>query len=610
MGYAAGMLSAPIVLAVFVLMLAGCGLSQARPQGLDYRIGLDQAAAQLVDIEMTIPAWDRPTLDLRLPVWRPGRYEVLDLAGGIRTFEAVGPDRKALAWDKVDKSTWRVHTPTPGDVVVRYQLYCNSLSSRTRHADDSHVFLSGAAAFLYCHERRAAPITVQTTLPEGWRIATGLEPGGARPGTLVARDYDTLVDSPQEIGVHELREAVADGVTYQIAAWGRTEALPAAFAADCAKIAAVQQRLFGGAPFSRYVFITHITPGGGGGTEHLNSTVIGAKPSAATSASDYRGLLALASHELFHAWNVKQFRPQGLKPYDYQRENYTDLLWVAEGSTSYYDELLCVRAGVWEPKHLLESLAKTIDAELSRPGGGVQSLQSSSFDAWIKFNKPTPDAVNSTVSFYSKGALVTLLLDAEVRSRTGGASSMDDVMRTLYQRFPLGGPAYSTDDLRQILEGLTSSDFGPFLRDYVRGTTPLPLEQAVGVYGLELRRDGDANAGAKAYLGLDLKDTDGLAGVTAVRADGPAVSAGVNVDDLIVAINGVRLRAADLDSRLSGLKPGDSVRVTYLRREVLREATITLGERPKGELKLTRVKEPTAAQKAAYEHWLGCPWDR
>ncbi|MCC6951050.1 MAG: M61 family metallopeptidase [Phycisphaerales bacterium] len=597
-----------LVVAFFAMPATGASsASDAGRIGVEYIVDLSKTRAQLVNIEMRIPAWEAPHLDVHMPVWRPGRYEVLDLAGGVRLFEAEDAAGNPLAWEKTEKASWRISTPAPGDIAIRYQLYCNSLSSRTRHADETHAFLSGSAVFLYCHERRAEPVRVTLDLREGWRVACGLdfEPGSDR--VLLAPDYDTLVDSPIEAGIHDLHEFDVDGVQYQIAVWGRPDAMAAAFPGDVAKIATAQQKMFHGFPFNRYVFITHLAPGAGGGTEHLNSTVIGVRPSAATEPKDHRGSLALASHELFHTWNVKQFRPAGLKPYDYQRENYTTLLWVAEGTTSYYDELLCLRAGVWETKHYLESLGKTIDAELARPGRSLQSLEESSFDAWIKFNRATPDAVNSTVSFYSKGALVSLMLDARIRTLTSGAGSLDDVMRTLSSRFPHTAPGYTTADVLDAIRYVTGEDFTPFFNDFVRGTADLPINDALAIFGLEAVREGEGDE-QRSYLGLDLRDADGLATVSVVRDDGPGPAAGINVDDQIVALNGQRLRAGELDSRLKQLKPGQIVTLHVIRRDLLREVRLSLASRPKSELKVQKKKDANPEQKAAFESWSGQSW--
>lgn len=542
---------------------------------------------------------------------------MIDLAGAVSGVTATDRSGRSLPFEKVAKSSWRINTIGVDEVRVSYRLYANSLANRTRHIDDTHAFLSPAAVFMYCHELREEPLRVTLITPPEWRTATGLDPDPARPGAFLAPDYDTLVDSPLESGLHDLRTFEVAGVPHEIAIWGVPTAVPEKITTDFAKIAKVQHELFGSFPYTRYVFLTHVSPGAGGGTEHLNSTIIQTRPTVFDTPKDYRGFLALASHELFHTWNVKRFRPRGITPYDYQKENYTDLLWVAEGTTSYYDELLCLRAGVWELTHYLEGLGKLIDGQLSRPGGAVQSLTESSFDSWIKFNKPGPDSVNTTVSFYDKGALVNLLLDVEIRARTGNGKSLDDVMRELYRRFPLSGPGFTGDDLLVILHDLTASDFGPFFADYVSGTKPMPVAEALDQLGLEMKRgakkdaekDEASEGPEEAYTGLDLKELDGAAAVTAVRSDGPAFAEGLIADDLIVALDGKRLRAADLVTKLKKYKPGDTVTLTYFRRDELRTVQIVLASRPRGELKVSKVKAPTPEQRAMFESWSGKKWD-
>lgn len=576
-------------------------------------------------VGMTVRGWKGLALDVHLPVWRPGRYEILDLAGGVSGFAVTDSTGRPLAFEKTAKSSWRINTLGVKDLTISYRLYANSLSNRTRHIDESHAFLSPSAVFMYCHELRHEPARVMLKLPAGWKVATGLSPDPARPDVLLAPDYDTLVDSPIECGLLDIRTFEVAGVPHEIAIWGAASAVPEKVAVDFAAIARVQHELFGSFPYSRYVFLTHVAAGASGGTEHLNSTIIQTRPTTFDTPKDYRGFLALASHELFHTWNVKRFRPRGLTPYDYQRENYTDLLWVAEGTTSYYDELLCVRAGVWSVANYLESLAKLSEAQLSRPGAAVQPLTDSSFDAWIKFNRPTPDSVNTTVSFYDKGAMVNLLLDVEIRSRTGNTKSLDDVMRELYRRFPLSGPGYTSADLLVILRDLTGSEFNEFFTDFVSGTTPMPIADALLKLGLEMKRPGikdedksdpDNGGSEEAYTGIEVRGGDGAAAgspgdavVSAVRSDGPAFAAGLIAEDQIVAINGKRVRGSDFAPRIRKLKPGEEVTLTYFRRDELRTITLTLAGKPRGELKITKVKSPTPDQRAMFESWCGQKWE-
>lgn len=613
-----------------VSWLAGCAAGRAgataaaRPSGpvrIEYVVKLDQPQTQMVDIVMKVKGWDKPALDVHMPVWRPGRYAVLDLAGGVRDVKAMGPGGAALDIKKTEKSSWTVATPAAGDVTIEYRIYANSLTERTRHVDDSHAFLSGSAVFMYIHELRESPVEVRVDAPDGWKTATGLERVGTGGEVFIADNYDVLVDSPLEIGKHDLIEFEVSGIPHEIAIWGAGSGdyQRDRLKEDFGKIVHETAELFGEYPYRRYVFMLHITTRGGGGTEHLNSTIMQAPPAIFETPDRYRSFLSLVAHEFHHTWNVKQLRPAGLKPYDYQRENYTDLLWVAEGTTTYYENVVLSRAGLMKPKAYFDIIATTIREEGARPGGTVQSLHDSSFDAWIKFNRPTPDAVNSTVSFYSKGELVNLALDMEVRRASGNKASLDSVMKEMYRRFPLAGPGFTTEDLLKCLHDQTGQDFSDFFRRYVSGTEPPPFVELLAVAGLELKQkekpadkpeDPDADNRVPAYIGLRLRDADGLPVVTAVLADGPAYLAGLNADDQVVALNGRKLAAGDLETRLKLIKPGDKVRVTFLRGEMLREVEFAAAEPRPVSWTVKQVKEPTAEQRAVYESWLGQPWEK
>lgn len=603
-----------------------CGCAAARPVTaagrqplapaiVEYTVTLDQPQTQMVDVAMLVRGWEARTLEVHLPVWRPGRYAVLDMAGGVRDVRATGPGGEPLKIEKTQKATWVIQTPAPGDITVRYRVYANSLADRTRHVDDTHAFLSGSAVFMYLHERREAPLRVRVEAPEGWRTATGLARVPGESDVFTAPDYDLLVDSPLEIGKHDLIEFEVKGVPHEVAIWGRGDYGREQLKEDFARIVGATSDLFGDLPYERYVFLLHLTPRAGGGTEHLNSTIMQTSPTVFDSPGTYRNFLGLVAHEFFHTWNVKQFRPAGLKPYDYQRENYTELLWIAEGATTYYEHIILARAGLMEPGKCLEALAATIGEERARPGGSVQSVADSSFDAWIKFSRPSPDAANSTVSFYSKGELVNLALDMEIRRLTGNRVSLDTVLVELYRRFPLAGPGYTTRDVLMTIADLTGENLRPFFDRYVSGTEALPLEKLMQVSGLRLereerkKREGSEELEPEpAYTGLRLRDADGLAVVTTVLSDGPAYAAGVNADDQIIALNGRRLRAGELEARLKKIRPGDPVRLTLFRADELREVEFRAGEKSPARWTLKPVKEPSDLQRAVYESWLGRAW--
>lgn len=617
-----------LVAAVAILSRAGDSLQAAASAGDDapvrYRVILDAPQTQMVTIELHIPAVEGDVIDFHLPVWRPGKYLVIDPAGTVRDVTARTMTGRGVPIEKIRKSAWRI-SPNPGTpITVRYRVYANSLGDRTRHVDDTHAFLSGSSVFLFAEALRFAPLEVHIDAPEGWKIASGLEFAPGSDTVLIAPNYDVLADSPIEIGEHDFIRFEALGKPHDIVIWGEGEFDAERLVDDFRDIVEVQHDVFGGElPYERYVFLIHAGRNAGGGTEHLNSTIMQTSKASLegslSSNSAYHRFLGLVAHEFFHIWNVKRLRPAGLQPYDYERENYTDLLWVAEGTTSYYDDLTLARTGVYSADRYIDVLANAINGLQGRPGRLVQSLADSSFDAWIKFNRSTPDDVNSTISFYSKGALVSLLLDMEVRRATGNAVTLDTVMREMYERFPLEGGGFTTADLMAVIEELTGKDIEPFFAAYVRGTEELDYAKALEVVGLEphfransRERDADREdaSGApalprRATLGIALTGTT----VRSVESSGPAYAAGIMPGDELVALNRRRITSSSvLSDLISEFDPGDEVTLLYFRHDELRELTVALGGEPDGRWTIRRIKEPTAEQKAAYYTWLRHPW--
>ncbi len=570
-----------------------------------YEVSLQRAQSQLIDITMTLDALSQDSIDLHLPVWRPGRYEILDMAGTIITLHAHDGNLNPVAFEKTDKSTWHFDTSGVRTLTVVYTIYANSLNTRTRHADDTHAFLDGSAVFLYANERRHVPCRIIVDAPDGWHTATGLAPDPEIPNAWLAPDYDVLVDSPLEIGKHQIIGFAVDGTPHEIVIWGPVEPDADRLAHDFAAVVRTERDIFDGPgnplPYGRFVYLIHAQPAIGGGTEHLNSTIMQTRPSSFENESAYNGFLGLLAHEMFHTWNVKRLRPAGIVPYDYQHEDYTDLLWEAEGTTSYYTGIVLVRAGLKTADSYLASLASQISRERRRPGYAVQSLAESSFDAWIKFNHPTPNDINTTVSFYSKGALVSLMLDMELRARTNNAICLDDVLGDLYHAHPLSKGGFTTSDMLASLNHLSGSSFDDFFDRYVFGTERLDLENALAVAGLELSPE-PIEPGA--YLGISLAGNK----VRAVRTDGPAFDAGIEVDDVLLAVNDTPLEQIDYATSLKGIAPGSQITLTLTRRGFPRTITMTSITKPVSRWTIRRVADPSPMQQAVYESWLGASW--
>jgi predicted metalloprotease with PDZ domain len=375
---------------------------------------------------------------------------------------------------------------------------------------------------------------------------------------------------------------------------------------DVAKIVAAMSDLWGDVPYERYVFLLHVAPWAGGGTEHINSTIMGTRAENLVPGDGYRGFLGLVAHEYFHTWNVKRLRPKGIVPYDYTKENYTRELWISEGTTSYYDDLYMVRAGFLTPLRYLNALAVHVREERGRPGNDVQSLSEASFDAWIKFGQNGAHAYNTETDFYGKGGMVSLILDLAVREQTGNAKSLDDVMRLMYRRFPHGGPGYTVDDFQAAASEVAGTDLSGFFAKYVHGTDPLPWEESLRAAGLLL---APVDSMPKPWTGLQTRESGDRVLVSQVIDGSPARAAGLDAGDEIVAVDGKKATSRELDRAVAAKKKGDALTLTLFRDNVLREVRVDIGNAPVPEYSIEKVKEPTPAQKALYEGWLSTKWE-
>ncbi len=579
-----------------------------------YTIDLARSRSQLMDLTIEMADVDADTTLLQLPVWRIGRYEVIDPAGTVRTLSAHDAAGREIAFTKLDKSTWSFDTSDADSLIVEYTIYANSINNRTRHADASHAFISPSMVLMYDPKRRSLPVSVEVTgTPDDWRVATGLDsdPAGKAGRAFVARDYDTLADCPLEIGIHDLKRFEVRGVPHEIVIWGTHQADLDQLAEDFAKIVDAQAQVFeftGPLPYGRYVFMIHSGDGLGGGTEHINSTIMQTNPKSFTDDDRYGGFLGLVSHEMFHTWNVKRLRPAGIAPYDYQHENYTDLLWVAEGTTSYYDDLILARTGLIDLDEYIDRIRGGMQYVRTQPGLHVQTLEESSFDAWIKFNHRTADSPNYAVNFYSQGALASLLIDFWVRDHTADERSLDNVMRDLYQRHPLEDGGFTTGDLAQSMARTAEQPLDAareFLHELVGQTGDMELEEALLTAGLELTLETDREG---SDLGLRLGEQDAFAKARTVYEGRPAFAAGVIADDLIIAIDDSQATPDSVKELLKRTDPGTAVTLTIVRRSKLIRITLTTAElAPKWELE--RVEEPTRAQRSRFQSWTGQPFE-
>lgn len=585
---------------------------------LHYTIRPADPAAHLFEVELDV---DAPQSGMRfsLPVWIPGSYMIREFARNIVWLRAEA-DGKSVPIAKTDKHSWQLGKLPAGatGLKIRYAVYAWDLSVRCAHLDRSHGFFNGTQVFLAVEGREELPHRVRIEAPsdtalQDWIVATSLPEAGAPRhgfGEYEAASYDELIDHPVEMGRLTRFEFQVRGVPHEFFINGVHDCDTARLAADLEKACDAQCALFGDAPppFARYVFLTTVIGEGHGGLEHRASTALLASRNdlpwrGMKKASDgYIGFLGLCSHEYLHSWNVKRIKPAAFKPYDLAQENYTKLLWLFEGFTSYYDDLALVRAGLISPDEYLKLVTNTVNVVRRAAGRKLQSLTESSFDAWIKYYRQDENSPNAIVSYYTKGALVALCLDLALREKSGGLRSLDDVMRHLWAQRGEGSAGVAEGEMPAIIRAATGIELGALVRALTEGCEELPLQKALHGVGVELAWEAESEApvlGAKTAA-----DGDQLRLVT-VYPEGPAHRAGLSAGDTLIAFDGLKVRASGLDGLLARHAAGDALKVHAFRRDELIETELVLAEPEAIKAKLSLAPRASAQTRERRKAWLG-----
>jgi predicted metalloprotease with PDZ domain len=449
-----------------------------------YTVTFPAPHTHIVQVEATVPTGGRPSIELMMPVWTPGFYRVENYAGRVQGLSACAPDGKVLQVEQPRKNRWKIQTGGAAAVDVSYKHLCNGRSVTTNWVGDDLAVLNGAATFLTLAERARRPHDVRLELPAKWkRSMTGLEaaPGG-RPNHYRAVDFDTLVDSPIVAGNLAVDEFEVDGSRHYVVnagdagAWDGKRA-----AADVRKVVQEHRRMWGFLPFKKYVFL-FVFRQGGAGLEHQNSTLVTTNPAGMRTPAGYRSWLTLVSHEYFHAFNVKRLRPVELGPFDYEKEPRTTSLWVSEGLTTYYGELIVCRAALGSSEDFLARLSAHIGQLQRSPGRLLQTLEQSSAQVWTNsFSGVRADS--KTVSYYVKGPVVGFLLDAKIRRATGGKKSLDDLMKLAYRRYA-GARGFTPEEFRKAAEEVAGVDLKGWFKEAIASTEELDYTEALDWFGL------------------------------------------------------------------------------------------------------------------------------
>lgn len=623
----------------FAAVCSSASLWGSEPAPLQYSITFADADRHLIDVEAVIPTEWRDEVTLMMPVWAPGSYLVREYPRNVETISAerLSPP-EPLAIRKVGKNRWTVATAGDGAIRIRYRLYCREMSVRTNWVERDFALLNGPPTFITLADDLPRPHRVRFHLPTHWRRSVSALPTIAgEPDTYLAEDFDTLVDSPTILGNPQIDSFVVGGAEHQLVTIGGDGLWDnAAAAKDVEQIVSVGQKFWDSVPYQRYLFF-NVVGEAGGGLEHDNSTVLMTSRWTFGDPERYREWLGLVSHEFFHTWNVRRLRPQALQRYDYEQEVYLDELWIAEGVTSYYDDLLQVQAGLLSEADYFRRLSRTLESVQNAPGRTVQSLRDSSHDTWIKFYRPDENAHNARISYYTKGALVAWLLDARIRQATEGERQLRDVMRTLYDRYAGERGGYSLDQFREIVGEIAGEETSEWLKSAVDRTDELDYQPAIEWWGLKLgeTEEDSENQPAEAsqeseaadesatesesqktsralaskpkppYVGATVRDEGGRIVVSRIIRGGPADLAGWNVEDELLAVAEYRATPAVWPDQLAQFDVGEPIEMLLSRRGALIRRPLTLEPPREDQWKLSAAKDASETQQARRREWLG-----
>lgn len=565
-----------------------------------YHIGWDQPNLRFYDVTVTIEKPDNPVTQLRIPNWRPGRYMIQNFAQNVVEFRAENESGKPLQFAKIDKDTWEIATGNTQQLVAKYRFYANELDAGNTYLDDTEAYINPATILMYLPGKELLPVALSVQIPQDWAIATALdfdETLRAYP----AENYHELADNPLIISATMDKLVFShQNVRYDVAIVGNANYNAERMRDDLKKMVAEQVKIFGEAPFKRYVFLYHFVDYRmGHGVEHKNSTSIVVGPTDFSDESTYSRWLSYTAHEFFHAWNVERIRPEGIFYPDYSQPNYTELMWWFEGVTSYYEGITLTRMGYYPLFRYLGKMTNSITSLENNAGNRITSAAQASFDDWAKAFGAPP---GTSISFYQKGEILGFLLDLEIRKRTNNQQSLDDVMRLLWKKYGSQQLGVPENGIQTAIEAVAGSSFADFFERYVSGTETPDYGKYLSVAGLEIVEiDGDSS---QPDLGVRLSGDERETRIRSVRLDSPAANGGLAIDDILLAVNGQRIHSENYQRIMNRFQPDETIRVTVFRRNQLREFEVQLSPNPAKRWVIRENPNATPAQKSVLNSWL------
>lgn len=574
-------------------------------QKVNYKLKMTNPQSHYFEVEMILEGLTDKQIEVKMPVWAPGSYLVREFSKNVNQVFAFDENKNAIKTVKTAKNTWQLQNALKGKrISITYQVYAFELSVRTSFLDLTHGFVSGSGVFMYVSNHQNIPGQLEITPYREFNVVSTALPkakisvSSDSNKTFDFSNYDHLIDCPIEIGNQVEFQFMAAGVKHTVAMYGDGNYDIEKLKVDMPKVIEAETQVFGENPNKEYLFIVHNVVDGQGGLEHMNSTTLSVNRWS-YSGAEYLGFLNLVAHEYFHLWNVKRFRPIELGPFDYDKENYTSLLWVMEGFTSYYDELIMRRAGFMSQEEFVSKMQNTTNYVEGSVGSRVQSVAHSSFDAWIKAYRPNENSSNTTMTYYSRGQIIAAIFDVLIVDKYKGKKCLDDFMRSVYIKYAKElNRGISDKEFKMELEKFLEMDFTTFYAKYIDGTEIIPYGEYFSKVGIDVTYTGTK----KPSFGASVKQEGGNVIVKSVRSGSSAEKAGISVNDEIIACNGFRVDQGSLEGTMNALKENEQVELLINRDDILFSTNVKILTYEKPQFSFTTTKNEE--QKIFRNYWL------
>lgn len=581
---------------VFLLFfVSALSFAQKKESTFLFTVSMEKPTTHYFHVKLECDGLKGDTHEFKMPVWTPGYYLIMDYAKNVINFTAKDASGRQLQCERSSKNGWTIKTGKAASIVVDYDVFAYSRSVADSYLDDVQGFISPTGIFVY-HDGQIKHSAKVKIIPfNGWsKITTGLDPLSNEPNTYIASDFDVLYDSPILVGNQEVISFNVKGIPHEFAGSYLGQVDKEALVTYLTKMIESSAAIMGEIPYKHYSFIA-IGPGGGG-LEHLNSQAITLSPSSLSSPAAIKRMQSFIAHEYFHHFNVKRIRPFVLGPFDYDRENLTNMLWVSEGITVFYEAVVLYRAGLITQEEYFNHFRTNIARYENVPGHLFQSATESSYDTWLQFFSRNPNSSNTTISYYDKGAALGILLDFKIRFETKNAKSLDDVMRFIYNKYyKEEGRGFTDKEFRDVCEKTAGTSLQEIF-EYAASTKEIDYRKYFALAGLNI--DVDPKEVPGAAFGASVQDQNGTLTVSSVEWNTPAYNSTLSLQDEIIAVGDTRVNSRNFKETINSYKPGDKIKLLTARRGKLSEIEMTLEKKTEKSFRIAPMENLTPLQSS------------